>query len=216
MVLKILIVIAFIIDFILNLYADRNEKHTLKALTKPLLVPLIIFFYLISAEPINWLVVTALFFGFLGDLLLLWISRKIFFILGLISFLIGHLFYTLAFLQSILFFKVVPAWFFIFLIPYVLYGYTILRILRPNLKNMIVPVAVYMCVILTMSFSSACRIWNGFNLQFALPFIGSLFFITSDSVLAYNSFDVPSKNYDTLIMATYIIAQVLITAGFLC
>jgi uncharacterized membrane protein YhhN len=66
-----------------------------------------------------------------------------------------------------------------------------------------------------MSFTSACGVWAGFNLKFILPFIGSLFFITSDSVLSYNSFNKPSKNYEVLIMGTYILAQVMIVAGFL-
>ena len=212
---QILIVIVFIIDFILNLYADRNRKQTLKVLTKPLLVPLIILFYLTSAEHINWFIVTALFFGFLGDVALLWGSKKIFFAMGLIAFLAGHLLYTLVFLQAISYFEIVPTWFFIFLIPYVSYGYALLRILRPNLNKMIVPVVIYMCVILMMSFTSSCCIWNGFTLQFIFPFTGSIFFMVSDSVLAYNTFNVPLKNYETFIMVTYILAQVLIVAGFL-
>ena len=201
--------------FIVNLYADRNRIEKLKVLTKPLLVPLIILFYLTNAVHINWFIVTALFFGFLGDVSLLWGSKKIFFVIGLLAFLVGHLFYTLVFLQSIQYFAVIPIWFFIFLIPYILYGYSILRILRPNLNEMLVPVVIYMCVILMMSFTSTCRVWNGFTLQFILPFIGSLFFIVSDSALAYNSFNEPQKNYETLIMFTYILAQVLIVAGFL-
>lgn len=215
MILQFLIVIVFIVAFIVNLYADRNNIQKLKVLTKPLLVPLIILFYLTSAVQINWFIVTALFFGFLGDVSLLGGSKKIFFAIGLFAFLVGHLLYTLAFLQSIQYFGVVPSWFFIVLIPYILYGCAILRILRPNLKEMLVPVVIYMCVILIMSFTSTCRIWNGFTLQFIFPFIGSLFFIVSDSVLAYNSFNVPSENYETLIMFTYIFAQILIVAGFI-
>ncbi|EGW41911.1 lysoplasmalogenase [Desulfosporosinus sp. OT] len=212
---QILIVIVFIIDFIINLYADRKRKETLKVLTKPLLVPLIILFYLTSAEDINWFIVTALFFGFLGDVSLLWGSKRIFFAIGLFSFLVGHLLYILAFLQSIPHFEVIPIWFLIFLIPYILYGCALLRILRPNLNKMIVPVSIYMSIILMMSFTSLCCIWNGFTLQFILPFIGSLLFIVSDTVLAYNNFNAPLKNYETLIMGTYIFAQVLIVAGFL-
>lgn len=211
---QIVIVIVFIVTFIVNLYADRNNNQNLKVLTKPLLVPLIILFYLTIAVHISWLIVTGLFFGFLGDVSLLWGSKKLFFAIGLLAFLVGHLFYTLAFLQSIHYFGVVPIWFFIGLVPYIIYGCVILRLLRPNLNNMMVPVVIYMCVILMMSFTSACRIWNEFTPPNILPFIGSLFFIGSDSVLAYNSFIVPMKNYETLIMSTYVIAQVLIVIGF--
>ncbi|MDO0821935.1 lysoplasmalogenase [Desulfosporosinus nitroreducens] len=215
MILQILIVIVFIAAFIGNLYADRHSNlKLLKGLTKSLLVPLIILFYLISAEHINYFIVTALFLGFLGDVSLL-CTKKLFFAIGLLAFLVGHLFYTLAFLQSTQYFEIVPIWFFAILIPYILYGLAILRILRPNLKEMLVPVVVYMCVILIMSFTSSSRIWNGFTPQFLLPFIGSLFFIASDSVLAYNNFNAPSANYEQFIMFTYILAQVLIVAGFL-
>jgi uncharacterized membrane protein YhhN len=214
MYIQIFIAIVFVAVFILNLYTDKYEIQKLKALTKPLLVPLIILFYLTSAVHINWYIVAGLFFGFIGDLALMG-RNKIFFAIGLCAFLVGHLFYTLVFLQSIQYFEAVPYWFFIFLIPYILYGYRILKILSPNLGKTIVPVVVYMCAILIMSFTSLCRIWNGFTLQFVLPFVGSLFFIASDSVLSYNKFDDPSKNYETTIMFTYILAQVLIVAGFL-
>jgi uncharacterized membrane protein YhhN len=123
--------------------------------------------------------------------------------------------FIIAFLKPIMYFKVVPSWFFLFLIPYVSYGCVILKLLSPNLKKLVAPVAIYMCAILMMSFTSACGVWAGFNLKFILPFIGSLFFITSDSVLSYNSFNKPSKNYEVLIMGTYILAQVMIVAGFL-
>lgn len=89
-ILQFLIVIVFIVDFIVNLYADKNNIQKLKVLTKPLLVPLIILFYLTSAVQINWLIVSALFFGFLGDFSLLWGSKKIFFAIGLFAFLVGH------------------------------------------------------------------------------------------------------------------------------
>ncbi len=213
--LQILIVIAFIIVFAVNLYADKKENQKLKVLTKPLLVPLIILFYLISATSINWLIVTALFFGFIGDFSLLWGSNKIFFAVGLVSFLVGHVFYIIAFVQSIQYFEIVPTWFFLFLIPYILYSYSFIRILKPNLKSATIPVIIYMCAISMMSFTSACRVWNGFNLQFMLTFVGSLFFIASDSVLSFNSFNEPSKNYEVIIMFTYVLAQALIMIGFL-
>lgn len=215
MISKKLIAIVFIIIFIINLYADSYKKQALKVMTKPLLVPLIILFYLTSGAHINYFVVAALFFGFLGDLSLLWSSRKIYFAIGLFEFLIGHMFYILAFLQSVQYFKVVPAWYFIFLIPYAVYGCAILKAINITMNNMKVPAVVYMCAILMMSFTSSWRIWNGFDLQFFLPFLGSLFFIASDSILAYNSFDTPGKNYETSIMITYILAQLLIVAGFL-
>lgn len=212
---KLIIAITFIIDFIFNLDADQNRNQKLKILTKPLLVPLIILFYLISATHINWLILAALFCGFIGDISLLWGSIKPLFTLGLLAFLAGHLFYTAAFLQSTEYLSIVPAWVFLLLIPYILYSIFILKLLKPGLKNMVLPVSIYMCAISLMSFSSACRIWNGFTLPNLLPFIGSLSFIASDSVLAYSSFNSPRENYETFIMATYILAQCLITAGFI-
>lgn len=212
---QILVVTVFVIVFAVNIWANQYKKTIVNIITKPLLVPLIILFYSISAEKINWLIVTALFFGFCGDVLLLWHEKQIFFIAGLIAFLAGHILYTTVFLLSTSFFKIVPAWFFLCCIPYLAYGLFMIGKLAPYLGSMKIPVMIYMSAILMMSFSSLCRVWRGVDRPFWFPFLGSLFFIVSDSILAVQAFIAKEKNYDAINMLTYISAQVFIVLGFL-
>jgi len=200
--------------FALNIYADKFSKERLKYLTKPLLVPLIIEFYCLSADPINWLIVLGLFGGFLGDAFLLG-KKDIFKVLGACSFLIGHVFYIIAFISSINHFENIPLWFYLFIIPYLLYGIILLRALWKYLDNKKIPSIIYMSALFTMSFSALCRIWNGFDLAFMLPFTGSIFFIASDSCLAWQTFVEKSDKHEAFIMITYVVAQVLIMLGFL-
>jgi len=48
-----------------------------------------------------------------------------------------------------------------------------------------------------------------------MPFVGSLLFMASDSVLAINTFRSKIPRGDVYIMSTYVTAQVLIVAGMI-
>jgi len=50
---------------------------------------------------------------------------------------------------------------------------------------------------------------------FYLPFIGSLFFMASDSILAIDTFRSKMPRGDVYIMSAYVTAQVLIVAGMI-
>jgi len=102
------------------------------------------------------------------------------------------------------------------LFPYIWYGIFILKKLNPYLCSMKVPVIVYLIVILIMSFTSFSRIWALKGVSFWLPFIGSIFFIASDSLLAFRNFKLKLSRGWISIMVTYILAQLLIIFGFLC
>ncbi|HEX3043474.1 MAG TPA: lysoplasmalogenase [Bacillota bacterium] len=244
--LQVLLAFGFVVIFAAHLWAiilknqtGRDPTISVKHLTKTLLVPLIILFFIISAPERNWLIVTALFLGFLGDVLLIMEEKSIkgvFLKAGLAAFLMGHIVYIIVFLQSTSFLKIVPGWFYLCAIPYIVYGafmYTKLKnSANPLLfKSMKLPVIIYMVVILTMSFSSLCLVWRGVDRLFWFPFLGSLFFVASDSLQVYKRFiksktpkQKPSEQendvwyvekYDLPIMITYILAQLFITLGFI-
>jgi len=216
MALRVLIMIFFVIVAVGDVFAVKYDKVKLRYFTKTLLVPLLALFYIISAANLNRLILSALICCFLGDFFLLWSKEKAFFIAGLLSFLMGHIFYTIAFLQTTSFLSGVPEWFYFSLLPYIWYGIFILKKLNPYLHSMKVPVIVYLNVIFIMSFASFSRIWALKGLSFWLPFIGSFFFITSDSLLAFRNFKVKLSRGWTSIMITYVLAQLLIIFGFLC
>jgi uncharacterized membrane protein YhhN len=162
------------------------------------------------------MILSALICCFLGDFFLLWSQKKTFFIAGLISFLMGHIFYTIAFLQTTSFLSGIPKWFYFSLFPYIWYGIFILKKLNPYLYSMKVPVIVYLSLILIMSFASFSRIWALKGVSFWLPFVGSIFFIASDSLLAFRNFKHKLTRGWISVMITYVLAQLLIIFGFLC
>ncbi|OIP68586.1 MAG: lysoplasmalogenase [Candidatus Infernicultor aquiphilus] len=215
MALRVLIMVFFVIVAVGDVFAVKYDKVKLKYFTKTLLLPTLALFYIISVANLNILIFFALIFCFLGDFFLLWSQKKTFFIAGLLSFFMGHIFYTMAFLQTTSFLSAIPEWFYFFLLPYIWYGAFILKKLNPYLHSMKVLVIVYLNIILIMSFASFTRIWVLTGLSFWLPFIGSIFFIASDSLLAFRNFKGKLSRGYASIMITYIFAQFLIVFGFL-
>ena len=216
MILRVLIMIFFIIIAVGDIVAIKYDKVKLRYFTKTLLIPLLALFYIISIANLNGMILSALICCFLGDFFLLWSQKKTFFIAGLISFLLGHIFYTIAFLQTTSFLSGIPKWFYFSLFPYIWYGIFILKKLNPYLYSMKVPGIVYLSLILIMSFASFSRIWALKGVSFWLPFVGSIFFIASDSLLAFRNFKHKLTRGWISVMITYVLAQLLIIFGFLC
>lgn len=216
MTYKVIIGGVFLLTFVMHMIFTKNENKKGRCYTKPFLMPLLATFYIIGAENINKFIIIALAFGFIGDVFLLWPDRKNNFIFGLIAFLIGHISYVLLFKQSISFIKDIPIWFYLMLIIYGVVAVTIMKKLINYLGDMKIPVFVYMIIIILMSFTSLARIWvMDINISFLLPFIGSLLFLCSDTMLAFDTFKGKFKNGNVYIMLTYVLAQVLIVGGYL-
>jgi uncharacterized membrane protein YhhN len=73
----------------------------------------------------------------------------------------------------------------------------------------------YLIIVLVMSFSALTRIAKSNSYLYWLPFIGSLFFIASDTCLAFNVFKYNGQMQygDFLTTITYLPAQFLIVFG---
>lgn len=216
MATKLIVGGLFFIIFLMHIGFTKIEYNKGRLYTKPLLMPLLAIYYIFSATEVNKFIVIALVFGFMGDVFLMWPQRKNNFMLGLGAFLLGHLCYVLLFLQRISYVKDVPIWFYLIIIIYASVAITVMKKLTEYLGDMRVPTYIYMAVILLMSFTSLARIWVvDMSIAFLLPFIGSLFFISSDSMLGFYTFKGKFKNGDIYIMITYVLAQVLIIGGYL-
>ncbi len=131
--------------------------------------------------------------------------------IGLFAFLIAHIMYTLIFLKkrnkqrkNISFFMFT-----------MLYGVVLFFLLYRGLGELLIPVVVYMIVILLMSNASYLRKNKVSQVSYNQVLYGALFFMLSDSVLAYTKFYNPLFMQDIWIMVTYTIAQFLIVKGVL-
>jgi uncharacterized membrane protein YhhN len=140
------------------------------------------------------LVSIGLVFCAIGDYTLQW------FLIGLSSFLIGHIFYIFAFrstneASTPLFTKIGLS----------VYGLVMAfwiagSLFITNDYVMAVAVIAYICVILTMG-------WMSFRTGTIWAIIGALLFIASDSVLAVNKFTISVPFSHEIIMFTYYGAQ---------
>jgi uncharacterized membrane protein YhhN len=163
----------------------------------------------------NRLVFAGLLFSLFGDSFLMFASSDIYFFLyGLVSFLLAHIVYSMAFFRD---FKNNPQ-------ASKYYGHLMLFVMgvfslsyyswiRDYLNDFRIPVMAYMFVISIMAILAGYRYKRVNLLSFRLIYFGALFFVISDSALAYNKFVEPFSFSGVLIMATYMIAQYLITIG---
>lgn len=215
MEIRYIILFLFFGSAFLDMLYVYKEVPKSRIFSKTLLMPILLTFYLLSTDyPIIFLIF-ALIFSFLGDLFLLWENKKITFILGLFSFLIAHLFFFLTFLITSNYFKSTPFYIYLFLIPYIIYGYYLYNFLKPEINKIRFTILIYILMIIIMSFSTIPRYYLvNFN-KFIFPFLGSIFFIISDSLLALKVFKKKIKENNILIMLTYIFAQFLIISGFI-
>ncbi len=158
-----------------------------------------------------------LIFGLFGDVFLLFDHlNELFFIFGLASFLIGHIFYISAFYLDYSLNKTVyKAQSKNAILGYSFFAVIFCAGLWTHLGNMKIPVIIYAIVISLMGIMAVNRYGRVNSLSYKLTLYGSLLFVLSDSVLAIDRFVYTFKGAGIIIMATYMAAQYLITLGVL-
>ena len=183
-------------------------------ITKPLIIPVLglIYYTSINNKGNVWRdsVLFALLFSWIGDILL---HLDGFFVPGLISFLIAHICYIIflsnTISQTASFFKLRP----VMLIAVMAYLIELMYLLWPYLGEMKYPVLFYGITISTM-LSAALWQYQKLDNRTATYFIvGALFFVTSDTLLAFNKFRQTFQLSGVYIMTTYILAQLFIVVG---
>ena len=185
---------------------------------KPFLIPfLILAVWNATYFKTKKILITALFFSWIGDSVLLFADRaEIYFIIGLVSFLVSHLVYIMLFTKQIKREnKKTTAVFWIGVTAIIIYLMMMLFLLIPTLGNLKIPVFVYALVLSTMLLFA----FKGFFLWDKKAawsiLIGAIVFVASDSILAFDKFYQKLELSSILIMSTYLLAQYLIVKGVL-
>lgn len=165
-------------------------------ITKPLLIPLLVWMLVGAArDRVKW-VWFALFFSWVGDILLM--LPYDLFIFGLASFLIAHLFYIRHF-WGVWDRRATPLkW--LYVIPVLFWLGLLFSVLLPVLGDLRVPVIGYGIVISAMLLIALHTGRLGYQ-------IGAALFVLSDSILAVNKFHTPLPVAGLLVMGTYGLAQ---------
>ncbi len=200
---------------ILSQFSNAGILHFI---FKPLLLPVLIIAVFLCSSPSEYrqLLITGLFFSFAGDVFLLFEDwNSIYFIVGLICFLLTHIFYCWYFLKikktgkSLL--KQQP----LLIILVLAYTGSLVWLLFPKLGDLTIPVIVYAAILTAMLLCSlhAFNFMNTVARKFIIA--GTLSFVISDSLLAINKFYAAFSYAGFFIMLTYCIAQYLIVKGFI-
>ena len=150
------------------------------------------------------LFVTGLLASLCGDFFLGYDGLN-WFVFGLASFLIAHLFYITSLLPTTLSMikRRLPA-----ILAYVAFSLSMFNIIAPGLDKLFIPVLIYVIVLLLMGISTL--ISKKTNLWLIL---GGLSFIVSDTLLGVNKFYTPIPYSHFLIMLTYYFAQFALVKG---
>lgn len=149
-----------------------------------------------------------------GDMFLEASPRSLF-LPGLVSFLVAHVFYVLAYLHDTRALEPLRA------LPAYAYGAILVALLWPGLGPMTIPVAVYAGVICTMLYRAAARVGRVEATSARLALVGAVTFAASDSLIAIGRFGGhlveetwrTSTPWRLAIMTTYWLGQWAIAAS---
>lgn len=217
--------ILYFIASLVEIIGELLEKYSIIFYSKIVLMPILMLWAFTTVKHKKSIVflLLGLFFSWLGDIFLMLKTQqegeqiKQFFIYGLAAFLIAHVNYIIGFIkqanESTEIGHVTAKPFLV--LPFIVFVIGLLSYLGNSIQAVKIPVYLYSVVISCMAIAALNRKTFANTTSFYLIFIGSLFFIFSDSCIAISNFKQPFLGSRVIIMSTYIIAQYLITKGYL-
>lgn len=185
-----------------------------RIITKPLLMPILIWGLVRLKDKISsryfYLWTGALVFSWFGDLFLM--GAESFFIPGLVSFLVAHLFYIGVFAQWNSAHPPAYKWMGVSLLVTAMFFIWFYRVILASADYLFFPVLVYAVVILLMWFLA---VYRSFRIDMTRYWIvvGAGLFVVSDAILGYGKFSAPSARVGGWIMLTYGLAQLFLFMG---
>lgn len=210
--------ILFLVDAVVNLAGEFLDIQILSDVSKPLIAPFITGYYVASSVPYRSIpLMIALLACWIGDVALMFVGySQAWFMAGLTAFLIGHIFYIIAYRQ----FRwesnengLLPVQKIRFSLPVVLAGTGLIAVLYPVLDGLRFPVMIYAVTIMIMVMNAIFRCGRTNSKSFWFVLTGGVLFMISDSILAMNKFKAEIEMGGVWIMLTYISAQFFIVEG---
>jgi len=202
-----IVLLVFMVVSLLDITGILFKIPILIQLFKPFILLSLMALYAVSVSERNKTYMLALLFSFMGDFFLIF-EGELYFIVGLVSFLIAHLFFikiVFGRLQKSTISKILVSIF-----PFLTLFLFLIFFLKDTLNELLIPVIIYGFTISIFGVVAMLDYVNTKTTQSFLMFVGALIFISSDSILAINKFYNTTQIFAVLIMITYIVAQYLI------
>lgn len=203
-----------IIYLVLILVGREDITWFLKPFLLPFLIVAVYFHQRFSSKKI---LLVALILSWIGDIILLFADKgELYFIGGLIAFLLSHIFYILLFNKQLkMYLKKSRTIYWIGITSIIIYLLVMMVVLMPYLGDLLLPVFVYAMTISIMLLFALKGFLNWQKPANIYIFIGAIIFVASDSVLAFDKFYAAIPYSSFFIMSTYLAAQYLIVIGIL-
>jgi len=204
------LVILIALSASIHIRAEYQNNRRLIYIFKPLTTSLIILSAFMQPVEVSHyyktMIIMGLFFSLSGDIFLMLPDDR--FIAGLLSFLITHIFYILAFISDSVFPPILTL-----LIPGLLAIIIVLKFLLPHTGDKTIAVIIYAAILVLLYWQSAGRFSTSLTHSALTAFIGSILFIFSDSTLVIDRFIRKFKGARLLVLTSYFASQLLITVS---
>jgi uncharacterized membrane protein YhhN len=207
--------VLFFIVILIEMYGEYKDNYDLIIAFKPLAMPVLVLFYIFAAslDNLDWFIIVAFLCGGVGDFFLMLKNEEKWFLYGMIAFLLNQIFFIISFLLPIKDITAFESWALFLFGPVALtLIFTVPKFIKKT-GDLKIPVLVYMVAILIMHISALLRLAQFTGLAFTFIYMGSIFFIFSDSFLALNKWDGESKQKRMINLSTYFLAQFYIALG---
>lgn len=219
--MKKVFLVTFALICSVELLSHLLDLALIHTVAKPLLLPLLIGYYIAGTdkEERSRTVLLALVFSWIGDVLLMFQPQgELYFIGGLLAFLVAHLYYIFAYRQFMIedtSKALLGVQRFRFSFPIILAGTGLVSVLYSHLGGLKIPVIVYALVLVLMVVNALFRFGRTSLASFSMVFFGATLFMISDSMIAINKFMLPIAYSGFWVMFTYLGAQYLIVQGLI-
>ena len=196
--------LVFVLVSILDIVGIIFKIPLMVYIFKPLIIFTLLFLYVFSLpKRLKWYVI-ALELSFFGDVLLMF-NGELFFIAGLISFLLAHVLFIKIVIDRIEKIDLKTA--LISSIPFIIVAGLLVNTLKNSLNEMLIPVLIYGLVISAFGTVALIDYLKTKSKSALLMLVGAVIFIISDAILAINKFHPPAHSLEIGVMVTYILAQ---------
>ena len=206
----------FISVSIVNLVAQIVNSAELDQFTKPILMPLLLYYIYESSRgkvTLRVLLLSlAVLLSWIGDVTLLQQAEEIYFMMGIGLFFLAHAMYIIVLKKSVfqsVQFDVLKV------LPFALFAIILFKFLIPNAGDFAIPIFIYGIAISVMAGTARLREGNTSQESYRLAMYGSILFLISDSLLAIDKFYAEIPLNGLWVMSTYITAQVFLVKGIL-
>lgn len=202
----------FVLVSVLEIVGIILEIPILVYIFKPLIISSLLLLYVFSLpKRLKWYVI-ALELCFFGDVLLMF-EGELFFIFGLVSFLMAHFLFIKIVIGSIK--KTSLKTIVTAIIPFLGLFSLLILTLKDSLGALFLPVVIYGLTIATFGIVSFIDYLGTKSMKSLLMLVGAIIFMISDSVLAINKFYAPAPIFEITVMITYVLAQYFIFKSML-